>query len=195
MGSNSGDFLTNAQPVFSKYEILPTVYLVPDFVDRKYWPWFSKIEYMITQTRSSAIQLLGRELIINNDRLRLAVRVTEMLTRLPNIERMTQMEVLQRELRIQIPVVPPPEDEALTWDDVRSLAAEGVEFGSHTRTHRFCQESRFRPSSTRKSMAQNVAWTKNGGLQVGIFRTLSGNVPISTSKLLPLSAGAGFRPL
>ena len=129
------DFLTNAQPVFAKFEILPTLYLPTDFVDRKDWPWFSKIEYMITQTRASAIQLLGRELIINNDRLRLAVRVTEMLKRLPNIERLTQMEVLQRELRIQMPVVPPPEDEALTWDDVRSLAGEGVEFGSHTRTH------------------------------------------------------------
>lgn len=129
------DFLTNAQPVFSKYGIPSTVFVVTDFLDRKIWPWFSKIEYMIARTSSHSIQFLGRELIIRNDRLRVAVRMTDVLTGLTNVERMAEMEALEWQLGIEVPADPPPEHEALTWDEVRRLAAEGVEFGSHTRTH------------------------------------------------------------
>jgi len=129
------DFLLHAHPVLSNYEIPATVFVVTDFIDRCSWPWFSQIEYMIERISARSLQFLGREFAIGGDRMRAAVKVTEALKRLPNFARIGQLEVLRRLLGVELPECPPPEYEPLNWDDVRALAAEGVEFGAHTRTH------------------------------------------------------------
>jgi hypothetical protein len=36
---------------------------------------------------------------------------------------------MQRQLALEVPEKPPPEYEALNWDEARKLASEGVEFG------------------------------------------------------------------
>lgn len=129
------DFLLNAQPVFSRFEIPTTVFVVTDFLDLKSWPWFSQVEYMIGLTCCPSVQFVGREVMIQGDRVRGAVKIMEALKSLPNAERSAQLEALPRKLGVEVPEHPPAEYKPLIWDDVRRLVAEGVEFGSHTRTH------------------------------------------------------------
>jgi peptidoglycan/xylan/chitin deacetylase (PgdA/CDA1 family) len=129
------DFLDNAQPVFSRYEIPVTVFVVTDFLDGKSWPWFSQIAYVVSRINGHSIRFLDREFIVREDRVRAAIKITEALKSLPNADRIAQLEAFRGQLGIEVPGRPPPEYEALAWDDVRRLAEEGVEFGSHTRTH------------------------------------------------------------
>jgi peptidoglycan/xylan/chitin deacetylase (PgdA/CDA1 family) len=50
-------------------------------------------------------------------------------------ERRELVSALPGLLKAQMPEQAPPEYRPLSWDAVRALAASGVEFGAHTRTH------------------------------------------------------------
>jgi peptidoglycan/xylan/chitin deacetylase (PgdA/CDA1 family) len=129
------DFLLHAQPVFSQFEIPVTVFLVTAFTDQELWLWWDQITYMFTLTQRTAISFDGREIRIPADRVRLAGNVAHALKRLPNAERIAQMKELHQLLEVDLPKSAPAGFEPLTWDEVRCLAAMGVEFGSHSRTH------------------------------------------------------------
>ena len=129
------DYLLFAHAVFAKYEIPTTVFVVTDFLDGNSWLWFSKVEYMIHRTRRASVRFLGRQLSLEGDRERAANTVVQALKLLPNSERLAQMEELRRLLGVGLPEGPPAGYEPLSWDEVRRLASDGVEFGAHTRTH------------------------------------------------------------
>jgi len=50
-------------------------------------------------------------------------------------DRRELVDSLPRLLKSEIPEQAPPDYRSLSWDEVRSLAASGVEFGAHTKTH------------------------------------------------------------
>jgi peptidoglycan/xylan/chitin deacetylase (PgdA/CDA1 family) len=129
------DFLLHGHPVFSKYEIPVTVFVITGFLDRELWPWWNQITYMFQRTHRTAISFLGREILISGEILRVIDGVTQSVKRLPRQERTTKILELQQLLEVDLPRNAPPEYEALTWDEVRQLNASGVEFGGHTRTH------------------------------------------------------------
>jgi len=55
--------------------------------------------------------------------------------KIPDRQRLAFLHRLPQLFELDIPQQPPPEHAALTWDEVRRLASQGVEFGAHTRTH------------------------------------------------------------
>jgi len=114
------DFLDNGYPVFAKFDIPATVFLVSDFLDGELWLWFNQIDYMLERTRRTVKD-------------KAALRAS--LNRMPNRDRLRRVADLQAELEVDLPTGPPVEYAPLTWDEVRSLAQKGVEFGPHTRTH------------------------------------------------------------
>jgi len=103
------DFADVAHPVFAEYGIPVTVYLVTDFLDGKLWLWFDRVKYAFRDT--------GREMAD------LAVTWSE-------ADRRRWIDELP-----EVPEQPPPEYAPLSWDTVRELAAAGVEFGAHSKTH------------------------------------------------------------
>jgi peptidoglycan/xylan/chitin deacetylase (PgdA/CDA1 family) len=132
------DFL-EAQEVFRKFEIPATVFLVSDFLDNKLWLWFDKLKFVLRRTKKTewTTEVLGATLPLNNDGERTAARakISDHLKSLENSERIAACDQIAAELDVDLPASPPEEFAPLTWDEVRSLAKEGVEFGPHTRTH------------------------------------------------------------
>ncbi len=114
------DFLTVAHPVFREYGIPVTVFVVTDFLDGKLWLWVDRVQY--AYRRANRPYEESRQMV-------------ESLKRLPNAERLSALARLSASLGIVLPSEPPPEYRPLFWDEVRRLAAEGVEFGPHTMTH------------------------------------------------------------
>lgn len=129
------DFLVHAHHVFSRYEIPVTIFPVSDFLDKRAWLWWDQVEYLFKQTRQAFIEFAGRTVNIRSDPKRASCKVSEDLKRLPKSERLARLDFLQRQLALEVPEKPPPEYEALSWDEARKLASEGVEFGCHTRSH------------------------------------------------------------
>jgi peptidoglycan/xylan/chitin deacetylase (PgdA/CDA1 family) len=136
------DFYQVAYPVLREYGIPATVYLVSDFLDRRLWLWVDQVRYGFLHGEARRFQMeiageapLGFELGSRETRGAAARAVTEAAKRISNAERLRLLERLPEQLGVRLPEEAPAEYEALRWDEVREMAAAGIDFGAHTRTH------------------------------------------------------------
>ncbi|HEY1221724.1 MAG TPA: polysaccharide deacetylase family protein [Bryobacteraceae bacterium] len=137
------DFLADGFPIFQKWQIPVTVFLMTDFLDRKLWPWWNQVEYALLHGRANRVRLAllrdraGRELPLQTEeqRRRAEFAIHQQVVEIPSRRRIEFVDSLADLFDVEIPKQPPPEHAALTWDEVRRLADAAVEFGSHTRTH------------------------------------------------------------
>jgi peptidoglycan/xylan/chitin deacetylase (PgdA/CDA1 family) len=136
------DFYQVAYPVLREYGIPATVYLVSDFVDRTLWLWVDQVRYgfLHGEARSFQMEIAGAaplrfDLGTRQTRMRAARAVTEAAKRISNAGRLRLLQRLPEQLGVRLPEEAPAEYEALHWDEVRQMAAAGIDFGAHTRTH------------------------------------------------------------
>ncbi|HUE03347.1 MAG TPA: polysaccharide deacetylase family protein [Bryobacteraceae bacterium] len=136
------DFQDAGYPVFAEYGIPVTVFLVTDFIDRKLWLWFDRVVYAFRhgQVAAASIEMpdgsvLRFKLESDTSRREAGQHLANLAVSLGPGERRELVESLPRLLKTDMPEQPPPEYRPLSWDEVRLLAASGVEFGAHTRTH------------------------------------------------------------
>lgn len=135
------DFL-HAHPVFARFDIPCTVYLVTDFIDRKIWLWWNQLEYaFLNSTRNSlALNIGEKQIAVSMDgaveqRVNACKQIADAMTRVEDSERLMLMEKIPELLEIEIPYEPPPKWAPLEWSEIRQLTQEGVSFGAHTKTH------------------------------------------------------------
>jgi len=136
------DFLESGYPVFAEYQIPVTVFLVTDFMDGKSWLWFDRILHAFAQTRISepAIQIPNGQVVrfkLGSAASRRAAgqQLADMAVAWSAAERLKLVGDLSRMLETQLPDQAPLDCRSLSWDEVRTMAASGVEFGAHTKTH------------------------------------------------------------
>ena len=136
------DFRDAGYPVFAEYGIPVTVFLVTDFIDRKLWLWFDRVVYAFHQAQVAEAsiempdgRLLRFKLESDASRREAGQHVADLAVSLRLGDRRKLVEILPRLLKADMPEQAPPEYRPLYWDEIRSLAASGVEFGAHTRTH------------------------------------------------------------
>ena len=135
------DFFLYGHPIFHEFGIVPTVYLVSDFLDRKCWLWWNEIQYAIRRSRNRAIDFtIGKHeyrlrIATDAEKARSSEVLIEDLKDLPNQERQGAKARILECLEVELPADPPTEWEPLAWKEVRHLSKSGVEFGAHTRTH------------------------------------------------------------
>jgi peptidoglycan/xylan/chitin deacetylase (PgdA/CDA1 family) len=136
------DFLLHAHPVFHRFGIPATVYLVTKFVSGDLWLWWNQLEYAFQQTKSKTISInLGGQgaqefSLASDSERRLAYRsVAQALTRVEDSERLRWLTTIPQLLGVEIPSVAPKNWAPLNWDEVRELSNKGVVFGAHTQTH------------------------------------------------------------
>jgi peptidoglycan/xylan/chitin deacetylase (PgdA/CDA1 family) len=133
------DFL-KAHDVFRRHRIPVTVFVVSGFLDGE-WLWYDRVNYAFARTPLTSVRLPGllreAELPLNTNAQRFVAAdlVAEQLKTLPNAEMRAFVDSLPSVLEVSLNGGPPPEDSPLTWDDVRRLQAQGVEFGAHSATH------------------------------------------------------------
>jgi peptidoglycan/xylan/chitin deacetylase (PgdA/CDA1 family) len=135
------DFL-EAQMIFRQFDIPATVFLVSDFLDARLWLWFDKLKYVLRHTKQNELNIdfparAGLQLSLNSEpeRQRAREKIATLLKGLENSERIRTCEQIANKLAVELPASLPDEFAPLTWDEVRALAKEGVEFGPHTKTH------------------------------------------------------------
>ena len=136
------DFREAGSPVFAEYGIPVTVYLATDFLDGKSWLWFDRVLYVFANTTAGEanVEIPGGSVYrarMNGAETRRAAGqyLADLAVAWSPADRREVVAALPRLLNVEMPEEAPAEYRPLRWDDVRKLAASGVEFGAHTKTH------------------------------------------------------------
>lgn len=136
------NYLLYGHPIFRKHKIPTTLFAVSGFAAGRLWLWPDQIEFGIDHSSKSllTVDLNGQgpvEFAVDTPEQKAdsAARLTEMLKVIPNPQRLSFMAGFGALCGVEIPAAPPPQRAAMTWDELRAIAAEGTEIGCHTESH------------------------------------------------------------
>jgi peptidoglycan/xylan/chitin deacetylase (PgdA/CDA1 family) len=131
------DNYTNAYPILKNHGLSALIFITTDFVGRSKPSFWDVAAYAFAHTKmdSAELPLTGRQKW-SNDKQKNAVmmRWVEVLKTVPELEKQRYAGQLPEILGVEA-----AEEHCgcvfMNWDNVREMAANGIEFGSHTLTH------------------------------------------------------------
>lgn len=129
-------------PVFLRYGIQPTLYVLTDFIDKIDWPWDSKISYLVgnTNTKRAKVQFNNMDLSINLTSADTRNHTRRSLVKFAKTLRSDELSKFLNELssclETEIPLMAPSNKQPASWDSLRQLEKNGLIVGSHACTHR-----------------------------------------------------------
>jgi peptidoglycan/xylan/chitin deacetylase (PgdA/CDA1 family) len=135
------DFLLHGHPIFRKHRIPATLYAVAGFSDARLWLWPDQVAFGFTNSPKNSLQVSlngnAREYSLEKpqDRAFAITEVQAALIEVPNAERLRFLDELGALCSVPMPPQPPADRAGMSWDELRAVAAEGVEVGCHTDTH------------------------------------------------------------
>lgn len=135
------DVLLDAYPVFREAGIPATVFLITGFLDRKLWPWWNQVEYVVLHSQRPLVEILLAGQMVRlplgtaEQRAQASSFICGKLVAVSNRSRVAFVHALPELFAVDIPQDAPPDYAPLSWDEVRWLAQSGIEFGAHTQTH------------------------------------------------------------
>ena len=136
------NFLLYGHPIFRRNRIPATLYAVAGFSDGQLWLWPDQIEFGLRHTTRSSIRAplgdgesLELTLRTPEEKADAIFRLTEKLKEVSNDRRVAFLGEFGSLCGVDIPPNPPNGCEAMSWDELRAVASEGMEIGCHTETH------------------------------------------------------------
>ena len=127
-----------AHPVLRKYRLPATIFVATDFIGSDRMMWNDRLAWAFRHTeRDELVMECGGQkyffhLGTETDKIRSLSAILERLKALPEEEKADVLETLMEQLgepKRQ------PEPMMLSWEEVRTMAAQGWEIGSHTASH------------------------------------------------------------
>jgi CelD/BcsL family acetyltransferase involved in cellulose biosynthesis/peptidoglycan/xylan/chitin deacetylase (PgdA/CDA1 family) len=134
------DNYENAFPILQRYGLPATIFLATEVLDTRDLLWFDQLAYAIKKTSNEFIDLeidIPRRFWMRTqaERLEANGRIFAMLRSLPDGDRRRWFEDIRR--RLAVPDLGELRDKMLTWDQVRHMKRNRIDFGGHTVTHPF----------------------------------------------------------
>lgn len=193
------NYAVYGHPVFQKHKIPVTVYAVAGFAASELWLWPDQIEFGLLHTTKSALtvdlgsgEALALELASAEEKTTAISTLTEALKVLPNVERLRFMDSFGALCGVDIPANPPEDRAALTWEELRGLAAEGVEIGCHTATHPIMSRLPSKADLARETKGAKDLLEQGLGLPVRHFCYPNGKPPDINDAVVESVKEAGF---
>lgn len=136
------NFLLHGHPVFYRHGIPTTLYAVSGFAAGRSWLWPDLIFYALANSPLTSLQAkldANTKLDLNfttpAQRTSEALRLAVALTQVTNPARLAFLSEFGKLCRVEFSERPPEDRSAMTWEELRGVAAEKVEIGCHTETH------------------------------------------------------------
>lgn len=128
-------------PVFFKYSIPPTIFVLSRFVSQEDWPWDAKLAYLFSQSATQRIDcnLLGSEFHLDLSCAEARIKSRRTIVGFAKTLKATQIiqltEQLAHHLAIELPQRAPDAYQAATWEELRHFEKQGLNVGSHGCSH------------------------------------------------------------
>jgi peptidoglycan/xylan/chitin deacetylase (PgdA/CDA1 family) len=135
------DFYEFAYPIFRKYDMPASVFLVSDFVDGTLHLWWDQIRYAIQHTKNCAIDVpigtrnLCYSLQSKDEREHAIHDIVEYCKTVSEEQRYAAVSHISRSLNNKHSESPDGERKALSWDQIMEMQNHHIEFFPHTKTH------------------------------------------------------------
>lgn len=130
-----------AASVFIEFNYPVTIFLITDFLDGRLWPWFSKVEHLIKNSKTKSIEFHVKgnsttySLTSTKEKRLTTHEILKIIKTLPWNEVAQILEHLSTITQVDIPNSPPEAYKPMTWATARELEKNRVTFGPHTQTH------------------------------------------------------------
>jgi len=134
------DNYENAYPVLNKYNVPATIFLTTGYIESSRLFWWDEISYLVKKTakRKLSVNYLGNpitfDLITRNDKKNAISHILKLVKRIPNNDRIDIINRLRIELEVDIDNFSDARM-ILSWDEIREMSKNGIEFGAHSVTH------------------------------------------------------------
>jgi peptidoglycan/xylan/chitin deacetylase (PgdA/CDA1 family) len=135
------DFYTVAYPIFRKYNVPALLFLTTGFLDRTCWLWGDRVLYCLREARIREVGIEaapGRLLRLETGpgcAPNSAACLKAVLKHLTPRARRQKLNELEELSGVRVPDAVPAEFRACSWDQIREMARNGIEFGAHSVTH------------------------------------------------------------
>ena len=136
------DQLEKGVPIFQKHNCPVSIAVITDFLSGEMWPWDAKVRYLFEMTKVRKLEFTSAEgknyeftLGGLAGSLRVMREVRENLKRETEKGLLEKITYLEERLEVELPRLAPERYRAFSWDDVKRLEGDGVNFIPHTRSH------------------------------------------------------------
>jgi len=156
------DFAEVGAPVFARFDVPATVFLITSGVDERRWVWYDVLRYCAVQHLTARIEVpIGEDRMVlawrNSGERRRAIRqLIAQLHRCPTDVVEAVAAGFPDLLGTALPEQPTPRFALMNWDDVRHWEERGMQFGPHTDRHPILSRS----TAERAREEIEISWRK-----------------------------------
>ncbi len=134
------DLYEHAFPILRRFGMPATVFVSTDYVDRPQPFWFDLVAWLIMEVPPGSIRLTPKHKAVpvsdsDADRRAAVVKTLKWLKNCDESDRAAVVAALREQFPAEVATGEALLGRALTWAEIREMAAGGVEFGSHTVSH------------------------------------------------------------
>jgi len=135
------DFYTVAFPLLKKHEVPATLFVTSGFIDQELWLWPDKITWLLANAEyiPEGIALDERALgvceVDSVSRPLLWNKIVGYLLSISDNGKHVWIEKFSEILKLKLPLLPPNDFQACSWQELDKMQRHGTEIGGHTHTH------------------------------------------------------------
>jgi len=134
------DFYLNAFEIFREFKYPAAVFLTGDFIEKRLFLWWDKIEYAINSTAHEEINLefLGEGAIpITEKRQKneVILKIVSYCKKIGNQQKLQIIDNIIGSLDVDLTGQPEGIYEPLNWSEIEEMSSDGIEFFPHSKTH------------------------------------------------------------
>ncbi len=142
MDDGFSDQATLAAPVFSEFDCPVTIFLISGMLDGQLWPWDDKVAYIMKNSVADTIEVTIRKQycmfkLDNEPNIEHAISTTQNIMKTMDGKSISAtIQMLAEAAETTVPEIAPYDYQPMTWDMVRALEKDGINFAPHTISHR-----------------------------------------------------------
>lgn len=132
------DNYTHAYPILRELDLPAAIFLSTQYIDTGELFWFESVANTIMEAKPGHYRLPGmKEPMVISDAESRREMIQRVLSHIKTLDDAARVAVVKGLKTIMAPVLPsqPAMAGALTWDQIREMGRNGIEFGSHSASH------------------------------------------------------------